>query len=347
MQILNHNYFRIIVLFLCLILSGCRSTYSTEAFSQQSRPFAPDFEIEKNWAVLPTKYPQVLNEMLKGVIDSLDADVFYVYPTLITHKKDKRWNAPVNDIEQNNKVLNTAVLFQASAWASSGKLYVPYYRQAHIRSYSMLDKGGKEALMLAYADVRAAFKIYLKKFNKGRPIIIAGHSQGATHCIMLLKEFFDEKDLQTQLVAAYIPGIGIKENEFKNLKPMTKPDQIGGYVSWNTFKRNKLPKKYDQWYKGSVTSNPINWDASRLSIRKDHLGFLYTNKKIYDKALKIELIDGMVWTSLPRFPLRVFALFKKNYHVGDVNLFWQDIRLNAEQRVKAWLKKQDAQPSLN
>ena len=50
-------------------------------------------------------------------------------------------------------------------------------------------------------------------------------------------------------------------------------------------------------------------------------------------------MDGMIWTTLPRFPLRVFAIFRKSYHVGDVNLFWEDIKQNSELRVKTWFEK--------
>ncbi|MFL0068994.1 hypothetical protein V2605_09705 [Tenacibaculum maritimum] len=31
--------------------------------------------------------------------------------------------------------------------------------------------------------------------------------------------------------------------------------------------------------------------------------------------------------------------FLKNYHTGDINLFWQDIRENAILRTKAYLEK--------
>jgi len=57
--------------------------------------------------------------------------------------------------------------------------------------------------------------------------------------------------------------------------------------------------------------------------------------------LKLEVIDGLLWTTLPRFPLRIFIMFKKNYHVGDINLFWKDIQENAELRTKSWLLNQD------
>jgi len=337
MRYLNSHLFK--VFFILILCSSCKGTFRTVAFDQANIPTKPNYENELNWAVLPSKYTAKLKEVVGTSSQKLEADVFYVYPTLITDRKDTRWNIAISDIEQQEKVLNKAVHFQASAWATSGNIYVPYYRQAHIRSYRMLADGGQEALMLAYSDVKAAFEVYLKKYNQGRPIIIASHSQGTTHTSLLLKDFFDKKPLQKQLVAAYLIGIGIDKNEFKTIKVMTKPDETGGFVSWNTYKKNKLPKKYDQWYKGKVSSNPVTWDTTLSSVRDDHKGFLFSNNKIYDKALKLQVTDGMLWTTLPRFPLRVFIMFKKNYHIGDVNLFWKDIQENAELRTKSWLSK--------
>ena len=335
------SYFiKIVCLSIVILVTGCKTAYVTEAFSVAKIPKKPDYNNEESWAVLPSKYTTKLKEVSEKATTNLDADVFYIYPTLITDTKDISWNVSIDNKEQNDKVLNTAVHYQASAWATSGKIYVPYYRQAHLRSYTHLEKGGKEALLLAYSDIKAAFEVYLKKYNKGRPIIIAGHSQGATHGNMLLKDFFDNKPLQKQLIAAYVIGTGIRKDEYKAIHEMTAPDEIGGFVSWNTYKRNKLPKRYKNWYKGKVASNPITWNDKKHTKREDHKGFLYSNGKIYDKALKLEVIDGMIWTTLPRFPLRIFILFKQNYHIGDVNLFWKDIQENAELRTKSWFEKQ-------
>ena len=334
----GYYLFQLVLVSVILTFSSCRSTYVTEPFTENKIPQAPDYKNEKNWAILPSTYTEKLKEVTGNL--ALKADVFYVYPTLISDKKDIRWNVAVNDAEQNDIVLNKAVHFQASAWATSGNVFVPYYRQAHLRSYRMLDDGGKEALELAYSDVKAAFKIYLDKYNNGKPIIIASHSQGTTHTTLLLKEFFDDKPLQKQLIAAYLIGIGTKKDEFKTIKEMTKPNETGGFVSWNTYKKNKLPKKYENWYKGKVSTNPITWNTTKTTKREQHKGFLFSNNKIYNKALKLEVIDGMVWTTLPRFPFRVFMIFKKNYHIGDVNLFWKDIQENAQLRAKSWLTNQ-------
>ncbi len=337
----QRRYFlQIISICSLIILVSCKSSFVSRPFVKSDIPSKPNYHSEESWAVLPSKYSEKLKKLSIDSINKLEADVFYVYPTLITNKKDNRWNVGASDSIQNVKVMNTAVFFQASAWATSGKLYVPFYRQAHIRSYSNLENGGEDALQLAYEDIKKAFEVYLKKYNNGRPIIIAGHSQGTTHCRLLLKDFFDGKPLQKKLIAAYIPGIGIEKDEFKTIQIMTKPEETGGFVSWNTYKKNKLPKKYKDWFKDKVTSNPITWDKSIYTKREDHKGFLFSNGKIYNKALKIEVVDGLVWTTLPRFPLRIFAIFRKNYHVGDVNLFWEDIKQNSELRVKTWLENQ-------
>lgn len=328
------NVFKYALILLFISAYSCKSVYQTQTFKNSAVPLAPNYEQEQNWAVLPWTYSEELQTIASQEQDTLMADVFYVYPTLFLDAKDTRWNIPVDDAVQNKKVLNTAVQFQASAWATAGKLYVPFYRQAHIRSYAMYNQGGKQAFEIAYADVKAAFEIYLKHYNKGRPIIIASHSQGTTHTRRLLKEFFDGTNLQKQLIAAYLPGMGIRPNEFATIKPMMTSDETGGFVSWNTYKKNTFPKKDKNWFKGSVTSNPVTWDTKMITLRDQHKGFLFSNGKLYDKALTITITDGLVWTSLPHFPLRLFAIFKKNYHVGDINLFWQDIRENAELRTR-------------
>lgn len=324
------------VLLLLVFLVGCKSSYQTINFEKEKIPTAPNYADESSWAVLPTKYSESLKKYSVADIDNLKADVFYVYPTLLMDKKDTRWNAAIDDENQNIIIINTAAKNQASPFATSGKIYVPIYRQAHIKSYSLYNKGGKQAFEIAYADVKQAFEYYLKNYNNGRPIIIASHSQGTNHTKQLLKDFFDEKPLQKRLIAAYLVGMGIKYNEFKTIQPMTKPSETGGFVSWNTRKKGTYPKNKTV-YNGAVTTNPITWDESKTTTLEQHKGFLYSNGKLYTKALKIEITDGMVWSTNPKFPMRFFMSFMKNYHVGDINLFWQDIKENVELRTKTWL----------
>ena len=323
---------------LLVLFSACKASYDASDYIKSDKTDAPNYNLEENWAVLPNKYTADFTEFASKKLDTLKADVFYVYPTLNTEKDDLRWNVPVNDKKQQEKVLNRAVLYQASAFATSGKVYVPYYRQAHLRSYSHLKNGGEQALLLAYSDVKKAFEVYLKKYNKGRPIIIASHSQGSTHTKFLLRDFFDGQPLQNKLIAAYVVGTVAKPDLFKTIKVMTKPNETGGFVGWNTFKKGYYSKKGKDYFKGSVTTNPITWNLDKTTILEQHKGFLYSNNKIYDKALKIEVTDGLIWSTTPKFPGRLFMSFMKNYHVGDINLFWKDIQQNAELRTNTYFK---------
>ncbi len=66
----------------------------------------------------------------------------------------------------------------------------PRYRQASAGSLAAPPAmNGTQAHEFAWLDVRAAFLHYLKYWNKGRPFIIAGHSQGGAHTERWLSEF--------------------------------------------------------------------------------------------------------------------------------------------------------------
>ncbi len=62
---------------------------------------------------------------------------------------------------------------------------------------------------------------------------------------------------------------------------------------------------------------------------------------MYEHAFKTNLVDGAIWISLPQVPFRSFALTIDDYHIGDVNLFWKDIQINAKIRVKAHIEKEN------
>jgi hypothetical protein len=299
-----------------------------------------DYSNQQNWAVLPGVYPSELMAKVKDSSLWNDVDVFYVYPTLMLDKKDTRWNVELSDQEQQRKVIDAAVKYQASAWVEAGRMYVPFYRQAHIRSYYTLEEGGREALLFAYEDVKNAFQYYLKHFNHGRPIILAGHSQGSTHLRMILRDFFDNKPLQTQLVAAYTPGIGMEKTEFSTIPLMTNPTQTGGFVTWNTFKKNIDEDTYRRWYKGKAVVNPVSWYDQGGASKEQHQGFLYSNGETFCHCFETNVIDGAVWISRPCSYFGLFSWTMKSLHKGDVNLFWKDIQYNAKLRARVYLNNQ-------
>ena len=318
---------------------SCSTIYKTSEFSIDDNPLAPDYKKEENWAVLPHLWNSSLQE-IAGISKKKKADVFYVYPTLLTDKNDVSWNADIRDSLIRRNVLEKAVAFQASAWVKAANLYVPFYRQAHYRIFfEPYSKQGKGAGAVAYQDVKNAFKYYLDNFNNSKPIIIAAHSQGAIHAIRLLKDFFDGKPLQKKLIAAYLVGTRVSTDEFKTIPVLKTPISTGGFISWNTYKINHLPKSYDKWFKGGVVSNPITWDENIEGSSEQHLGVLASNKKIYPNSLSVQKTDGILWSSLPKIKKRFLLSFIKNYHFADINLFWKDIQENAVNRTDNWLKQ--------
>ena len=330
-------------LFLCFaVFTGCKTKYATKEFKNSQLPVSPNYNNLESWAAHPEKNDSIIDVFYTAEKENLKADVFYIYPTLLTNKKNDAWNSDVFDENQNNKVKNIAIKYQASAWANAGRIYSPLYRQVHYRSFfePYTSNGGTRAGEIAYDDIRRSFIHYLNNFNNGRPIIIAGHSQGAYHCKTLLKEFFDGKELQGQLVAAYLPGTRVGLNEFKTIHALKTPEDTKGYLSWNTFRINKKPKKgkhpaHFSWKKNQYVTNPINWNESRTATKQDHKGLLFYDKKIYPNSVHIEINDGLLWSSVPR-GIQGNLLLKliRNYHFGDVNIFWKDISENAKIRVE-------------
>jgi hypothetical protein len=141
---------------------------------------ALDYRAAENWLVLPEKSPSFFRG---SSIDSTyirSVDVFYIFPTLLVDYADMRWNAEMTDVKWKEEALETAIRYQASAWVECGRMFAPFYRQAHLKAYDSIQGRGREALLFAYEDIRASFKEYLEKYNQGRPFILAGHSQGCT-----------------------------------------------------------------------------------------------------------------------------------------------------------------------
>ncbi len=328
-----------LVLFISIVvLQSCSKRYLSSVYQPVSTSI--DYTDLDNWAVHPQNTPSQL-DFVKTEDNPYDVDIFYIHPTITTSRKNPAWNGVISDTNYREATLNTAIKYQCSAWYGLGRTFAPFYRDAHIRSFQEQFKpvGGDDAQRSAYEDIKAAFNHYLTHENNGRPIVLVSHSQGTLHAGQLLKDFFEDQPLQKQLVAAYLVGIAIKEKDFKSIPFLTKPEETGGFVTWNTYKKNHLPDDYEQWYKGSLTTNPITWDEQKITTYDQHKGLTFYDGKLYPNSVKIELIDGMIWTRTPKVPKRFWLSFIKDYHFADITIFWKDIRENTRMRIEAFLAK--------
>jgi hypothetical protein len=315
-------------------------------FDQQNTPQAPNYAQEDTWAALPTKNDAAdklpLKSNLTDTQSDAKADVFFIHPTTFTYEPKNQflWNADVNDAELNEKTDNSTILNQATAFNGSGKIYAPRYRQAHYYSFlTPNSEDKKQSLDLAYSDVKAAFEYYLKNWNQGRPIIIASHSQGTVHAKRLLKEFFDGKPLQKQLVEAYLIGIATQPDTFENIKASQSADEIGGFVSWNTFARDFTPDYYKNGLNTAISTNPLTWkldeEFAPKQLNKGGVGLKFTFAK---QAADAQNHGGMLWINKPYIRGRMF-IKTKIWHIADINLFWMNIRENVALRLEKYLNQ--------
>lgn len=309
------------------------------AFEQSPVPPAPDYSDTTNWAALPDKQDAADVLPTTDVVDrqaTADVDVFYIHPT--TYYKGDPWNADVHNQKLNAFTDKMPVMHQASVFNGSCKVYAPRYRQAHLMSFYLLDKGGKQALDLAYQDVKAAFEYYMAHYNHGRPVIIAGHSQGTYHAIRLLKEFFDGKPLQKQLVMAYLVGMPVKPADYEDIHPCTDSAATGCYVSWATFARGYDPVDVDTFLCGAVCVNPISWttDSTYAPYNKAKGLTWIKFRGIYKHAVAAQVVGNKLWIDTPKL-LTARLMHIKVWHVADYNLFWMDIRQNLKLRVSQYM----------
>lgn len=314
-------------------------------FSESPTPPSPDYSNPNHWSALPTKVDQA-DQSPKGYIhnqDHAEADVFFIHPTTYTEKPKTiyAWNHDLRDEKLNDGVDNSATLFQASAFNLAGKVFVPRYRQAHYAVFlTSHPEDKKAALDTAYSDVSMAFQYYLDHYNQGRPFIIASHSQGTIHAARLLQDFVLNKPLQSKLVAAYIPGMAVPQDSLPGLPPCESDSATGCFVSWSTYEKGYVPPYYELALARAVCVNPISWELSEnytpktqqkgATLRPFHLAL--------PQICDAQVHGGILWVTKPKFR-GSWLWTDKNYHMGDINLFYFDIRENAALRVRSYLKQ--------
>lgn len=342
--------FLFIPVIVCFILTACSPAYKLyqESYEHEFTNTAsvPDYADLRYWAAHPWKKDpsDSISKGIKAEAIDTSVDVFFLHPTTLTDKESqgKIWNADINDAELNAKTDYTSILYQASVFNKSCRVFAPRYRQAHIYSFFSKDTvSSKAALELAYQDIKAAFDYYLKFYNNGRPIIIASHSQGTYHAGRLLKEYFENKPLQKQLVCAYIIGLSVPTNYFSSLKPCADSSTTGCFVSWRTFREGYLPYYVKNETTSSWVVNPLNWRMDELpAARKENKGALLLNyKKVYRHTNGARIANGVLWINKPKVPFG-FVYNRKNYHAGDINLFYLNIKENIEVRKKQFFSQQ-------
>jgi len=325
-------------------------------FRPPPKSSGPDYADDSNWLAKPGLADDPSDWVPEGVVATSarrPAATFYIHPT--TYLERDRWNAPLNDGGEANRRAQLFVRSQASAFNSVADIWAPRYRQAAYGAFLLESEDADKALALAYEDVRTAFDAFLIAQPAGKPIILAGHSQGSMHLLRLLS---DRKEaLKHRLVAAYVVGWPVSiaaDLPAMGLPPCARPDDGGCVSSWQSFKEPANPSLIVNAWVGTqgltgaerrrddmLCVNPLTGIIDGTAPAATNLGTLLPDGNFARAASTTGLVgarcdDGFLEIDGEVPNLGPYVLPGNNYHVYDYALFWGSIRADAERRLAAW-----------
>jgi len=213
------------------------------------------------------------------------------------------------------------------------------------------------AIDAAYADVRDAFHYFVESVDPDKPVVLAGHSQGALHILRLLVEEVAGTELEARVAAVYAPGWPISVEHDLPALPFpacAAPGQVGCILGWSSFADDNDPDFLMRRY-GSTPGldgeprgdgpilcvNPLTGGINGTAPASSNLGTLVPN----DSLAHGELVAGAVPARCDPSGLLLIGdppemgegvLPGNNYHVYDIPLFWANVQKDVLERVRAW-----------
>jgi hypothetical protein len=173
-------------------------------------------------------------------------DCFYVYPTT------SRDPGPNSDLEPGEGEEISTATNQAARLSSVCRVFAPMYRQLTLSAIGGGGgggQGGASPFDVAYGDVLDAFKDFIANESDGRPFVLVGHSQGASHLSRLVAEEIDDEPLlRDRLVSAVLLGwpVTVPPGEvvggsFQHVPLCQATDQTGCVVNYSSFRSTAPP----------------------------------------------------------------------------------------------------------
>jgi hypothetical protein len=164
------------------------------------------------------------------------ADCFYVYPTVSDQQRPQATQV-VDD------VLRSIALYQTARYSRDCRVFAPVYRQVTIQGLLHPETVTKKMRARGYADVREAWRTYLRKYNHGRGVIFVSHSQGTFVLRQLLAKEVDPKPaVRRRVISALLLGgnVTVKKGrdrggDFKHMRACRSRRQLGCVIAFSTY----------------------------------------------------------------------------------------------------------------
>lgn len=327
--------------FLLMIMAILLAIHSAEAAK------ATDYSKTSSWCQIPAITKEV--------------DTFYIIAT-----EYMGFNAGDPDYAtmDNAEMVESAPIqyaMNASAFADSTNVFLPFYRQSSLRYAGEIYKrdGNIDAAIsgMPYDDITAALDYYFKNYNNGRPFILASHSQGSAIAQLVLKKYFKEHpEYYERMVAAYVIGYAVTKDYLAanpHLKFATGESDAGVIVSWNTEGKRNVEENVTTCvlFPNAISINPINWKLDgTYAPASENLGSLVLNEEqtafeIGDVGADAKVIPnrGVVLTNaeIEPMPAELAAVASEFFgpdgrHESDYTFYYNNIKANVAKRIATY-----------
>lgn len=163
-------------------------------------------------------------------------DCFYVYPTVSDQP------TPQASLEVTPELRSIAI-YQASRFSQLCRVFAPVYRQITLQGLLQPDAVTPAMRRTALADVKAAWRDYLRHHNGGRGVVLLGHSQGTFVLRELLADEVDRRPkVRAKVVSALLLGGGVTVKEgadvggdFEHLPACRRAGQVGCVIAYSSY----------------------------------------------------------------------------------------------------------------
>jgi hypothetical protein len=201
--------------------------------------------------------------------DNPAIDCFFVYPTV---SLDPGWASDWT----TDKMEIDDIKLQFARFGAACRQFAPIYRQTTLTALRVASGGAQPAGerlpqgVGGYNDVLDSWNWYMANENKGRGVVLVGHSQGAGVLARLIAAEVEGKPAQKQFISAIILGSAVMVPEgqdvggtYKTIPLCRAEDQTGCVISYATFRDINPPPATSNFGKSrggmvAACNNPAN-----------------------------------------------------------------------------------------
>jgi hypothetical protein len=329
----------LLLAFLFLLCCGCTTESPTPSptvtvTATADVPPVTDYSLEENWSYLELDTTQK------------DADVFFICPTVYGGAD----NLSLSDTETMESFLG-AINMEKGIYDDNARFFAPKYQQVGLEVYTLEEAEQDPYFDIAYGDVEAAFTYYMEHYNDGRPVILAGFSQGADLAIRLVKNCFDTQERQAQLVACYAIGWRLTQEEvdtYPQLQAAQGETDTGVVIAFNSEDPQVTDSLMIPQGTKTLAINPLNWKTDgTVAEKEENLGACFTDYTgeilqeipqltgayLDDTRGALKVTD----VSPETYPPGLDLFDEGVYHLYDYQFFYRNLEQNVQDRIAAFL----------